>query len=83
MQVDSRVYAMTTQIFSEISIWQSVIFGVKFCKARTAGTYRGVHMRTHRWVKKQRHYKKALDRAEPSWGMMEARVAKLNALGFA
>jgi hypothetical protein len=35
------------------------------------------------WVKKQRHYKKVLDRGEPSKGMTAARVAKLEALGFA
>jgi hypothetical protein len=35
------------------------------------------------WVKKQRHYKKALDCGEPGKGMTAARVAKLEALGFA
>ena len=35
------------------------------------------------WVGTQRQYKKALDRGEPSEGMTAARVAKLEALGFA
>ena len=35
------------------------------------------------WVKNQREYKKKLDRGEPSVGMTAARVAKLEALGFA
>ena len=39
--------------------------------------------RLGRWVDTQRRYKKALDRGEPSDGMMAARVAKLEALGFA
>jgi hypothetical protein len=34
------------------------------------------------WVNKQRQYKKALDRGDPSKGMTAARVAKLDALGF-
>jgi hypothetical protein len=34
------------------------------------------------WVGKQRQYKKALDRGEPSEGMTAARAAKLEALGF-
>jgi hypothetical protein len=36
-----------------------------------------------RWVDNQRTRKKALDRGEPSRGMTAARVAKLDALGFA
>jgi hypothetical protein len=36
-----------------------------------------------RWVDKQRARKKMLDRGEPSEGMTAARVAKLEALGFA
>jgi hypothetical protein len=36
-----------------------------------------------RWVSKQRKLKKALDRGEPSEGMMAARAAELDALGFA
>ena len=36
-----------------------------------------------RWVKKQREFKKALDRGEPSEGMTAARAVKLEALGFA
>ena len=35
------------------------------------------------WVKSQREFKKVLDRGEPSRGMMAARAAKLDALGFA
>jgi hypothetical protein len=35
------------------------------------------------WVGTQRKFKKALDRGEPSTGMTAARVAKLDALGFA
>ena len=35
------------------------------------------------WVKSQREFKKVLDRGEPSRGMMAARAAKLEALGFA
>ena len=35
------------------------------------------------WVSKQRMRKKKLDRGEPSGGMSLARVAKLDALGFA
>jgi hypothetical protein len=35
------------------------------------------------WVKKQRMFKKALDRGEPSKGMTAARAAKLDAIGFA
>jgi hypothetical protein len=36
-----------------------------------------------RWVNTQRRHKKKLDRGEPSKGMTAARVAKLDALGFA
>jgi hypothetical protein len=36
-----------------------------------------------RWVADQRRYKKQLDRGEPSQGMTAARMAKLEALGFA
>jgi hypothetical protein len=36
-----------------------------------------------RWVGTQRQWKKKLDRGEPSKGMTVARVAKLDALGFA
>jgi hypothetical protein len=36
-----------------------------------------------RWVDSQRYCKKKLDRGEPSLGMTAARVAKLDALGFA
>jgi hypothetical protein len=36
-----------------------------------------------RWASNQRHYKKKLDRGEPSEGMTAARAAKLEALGFA
>jgi hypothetical protein len=35
------------------------------------------------WIKKQRGWKKALDRGEPCHGMTAARAAKLDALGFA
>ena len=35
------------------------------------------------WVKKQRIFKKALDRSEPSKRMTAARAAKLDAIGFA
>jgi hypothetical protein len=35
------------------------------------------------WVKKQRAYRKALDRGEPSLGMPAARATKLDQLGFA
>jgi hypothetical protein len=35
------------------------------------------------WVKKQRIFKKALDRSEPSKRMPAARAAKLDAIGFA
>jgi hypothetical protein len=35
------------------------------------------------WVHRQRKYKKALDRGNPSKGMTVARAAKLDALGFA
>ena len=35
------------------------------------------------WVGHQRSFKKKLDRGEPSEGMTAARVAKLEALGFA
>ena len=34
------------------------------------------------WGSKQRAFKKMLDRGDPSKGMMVARVAKLDALGF-
>ena len=36
-----------------------------------------------RWVGKQRTFKKALDRGQPCEGMTAARMAKLDALGFA
>jgi hypothetical protein len=36
-----------------------------------------------RWVGTQRKFKRKLDRGEPSEGMTAARVAKLDALGFA
>ena len=35
-----------------------------------------------RWVDRQRQFKKALDRGQPSKGMTAARAAKLEALGF-
>jgi hypothetical protein len=35
------------------------------------------------WVNKQRHYKRKLDRGEPSEGMTAERAARLEALGFA
>jgi hypothetical protein len=38
--------------------------------------------RLGKWVNKQRQYKKALDRGDPSKGMTAARVAKLDALDF-
>jgi hypothetical protein len=41
------------------------------------------HKPLGKWVNKQRHYKKKLDCGEPSEGMTAARVAKLDALGFA
>ena len=39
--------------------------------------------RLGRWVGTQRAFKKMLDRGDPSKGMTAARVAKLEALGFA
>jgi hypothetical protein len=36
-----------------------------------------------KWVNKQRTFKKALDRGDPSPGMTAARAARLEALGFA
>ena len=52
--------------------------------ARAAGGLQGAAQRLQRtWVAHQRKRKKALDRGEPSSGMTVARVAKLEALGFA
>ena len=67
--------------------WEAQLAKLKAHKRRHGNCYVpqgwAEDLKLGKWVNTQRKFKKALDRDEPSKGMTAARVAKLDALGFA